>query len=93
MSDYKKHIIIAGSARSGTSWLAETISQTFRYRLLFEPDHGDNVEGSKVLTDKFIVNQQDCKELDLFLNRVFKNKIDNDWIAQNSNRKYKIGGH
>ena len=38
LKSYNKHIIIAGSARSGTSWLAEIIALQFRYRLLFEPE-------------------------------------------------------
>ncbi len=90
MNKFNKHIIIAGSARSGTSWLAEVISKTFRYRLLFEPDHEDHVLGAKVLSDKYIIEQQENWELNLFLNKVFKNRFDNDWIAQNSNRKYKM---
>jgi len=90
MGSYKKHIIITGSARSGTSWLSETISQAFRYRLLFEPDHPDHVREASFLADRLLVNSDDTKEVNRFLERILGNAIDNDWIAQNSNRKYKM---
>ena len=90
MKKYNKHIIIAGSARSGTSWLSEVISKTFRYRLLFEPDHENHVPKAKeLLTDKFIETEIN-KPLHRFLTKIFNNRLDNNWIAQNSNRKYKI---
>ncbi len=90
MKKYNKHIIIAGSARSGTSWLAEIIAKTFRYRLLFEPDHENHVPQAKeLLTDKYLSRPPE-KDLDIFLRKVFGNKLDNDWIAQNSNRKFKM---
>ena len=88
MAKFNKHIIITGSARSGTSWLSETISQTFRYRLLFEPDHDLHVPEAHVLTDTFITSAN--TNLNRFLNKIFRNTIDNNWIAQNSNRNYKM---
>lgn len=91
MKSFNKHIIITGSARSGTSWLAETISKTFRYRLLFEPDHENHVPNAKeLLCDKLIEPAKKHKKLDAFLIKIFSNKLDNNWIAQNSNRKYKM---
>ena len=54
MKSYSKHIIIAGSARSGTSWLAEIIALQFRYRLLFEPEHEFQTQEGHLICDKFI---------------------------------------
>lgn len=36
MSKYNNHLVVLGSARSGTSWLSELIAQQHRYRMLFE---------------------------------------------------------
>lgn len=90
-SYHKKHIIIAGSARSGTSWLAETMAKTFRYRLLFEPDHPIQVPKAKVLADTFVPDTLETpKEMGRYFTRVLNNTIDSNWIAQNSNRAYKM---
>ncbi|WP_461599627.1 sulfotransferase domain-containing protein [Winogradskyella sp.] len=90
MRSFNKHIIIAGSARSGTSWLAEIIALQFRYRLLFEPEHEYQTQEGHLICDKFISKQVLQKEQEEYFRRVFRNKIDNDWIAQISNRKFKM---
>lgn len=79
-----------GSARSGTSWLSESLAQAFRYRLLFEPDHPIHVPEASSFADKTFNKKKDYPKVNKFLNRVFSNRIDSDWIAQNSNRKYKM---
>lgn len=90
MKKFDKHIIITGSARSGTSWLCESISKTFRYRLLFEPDHPIQVPKAKVLADVILNEREDYPIVNNYLTKVFKNKVDSDWIGQNSNRKFKM---
>lgn len=91
MSNYsKKCLIIVGSGRSGTSWLAENLAKTFRYRLLFEPDHEFQIPRGAVLTDRLLDASLPIAEVDAYLGKLFKNRIDSDWIAQNSNRKYKM---
>lgn len=89
MKEFNKHLIIVGSARSGTSWLAETIAAQHRYRLLFEPEHEFNTKLGKLICDKNITPQNASPQIEKYLNKVFSNRIDNDWIAQCSNRKYK----
>jgi hypothetical protein len=89
MGYYNKHIIILGSARSGTSWLAETIAKQHRYRLLFEPDHEFQTKKGKLICDKWIENKEQAGKGHRYLKKVFANRVDNDWIAQNSNRKWK----
>jgi len=37
LGDEKDFVLVLGSGRSGTTWLADVISQAFRYRLIFEP--------------------------------------------------------
>ncbi|QIE60626.1 sulfotransferase domain-containing protein [Rasiella rasia] len=89
MNRFNKHIIIVGSARSGTSWLAETIAKQHRYRSLFEPEHEFQTKNGYLLCDKFIETSDAFKEGTAYLKNVFLNRVDSDWIAQNSNRKYK----
>jgi len=86
---FNKHIIIVGSARSGTSWLAETIAKQHRYRLLFEPDHEFQTKKGALICDKWMDDFKDAPEAFNYLKKVFANRVDNDWIAQNSNRKWK----
>lgn len=90
MKSYKKHIIITGSARSGTSWLSEVIAKQNRYRMLFEPEHEFNTPKGILIADQWIQNFKDAPEAHSYLKQVFANKVDNDWIAQLSNRKFKV---
>lgn len=78
-----------GSARSGTSWLCELLARPHRYRLLFEPEHEFNTKDGHLLCDRWIDGSVDADESYNYLKRVFSNKVNNDWIAQHSNRKWK----
>lgn len=89
MGKYNKHIIIVGSARSGTSWLCELMARPFRYRLLFEPEHEFNTKYGHLLCDRLIKDSRNAEKVHNYLKKVFLNRVDNDWIAQLSNRKWK----
>lgn len=89
MKAYKKHLIIVGSARSGTSWFSELIALQHRYRMLFEPDHEFNTKHGKLICDRFMTSQMNNSAIDGYLKRVFSNRVDCDWIGQISNRKWK----
>jgi hypothetical protein len=92
MNRFNKHTIVVGSARSGTSWLSENMAKVFRYRMLFEPEHTERTKKGHLVSDQMITadNHQDYKKGLSYLEQVFKNRVDSDWIAQNSNRKYKM---
>lgn len=89
MNPYNKHIVILGSARSGTSWFSEIIALQHRYRMLFEPEHEFNTEQGKLICDRYLTKDINSTAINQYLNLVFSNKVDCDWIAQLSNRKYK----
>ncbi|WP_299226420.1 sulfotransferase domain-containing protein [uncultured Psychroserpens sp.] len=89
MNTFRKHIIIVGTARSGTSWLSETIARQYRYRILFEPEQETRTKRGFLICDQWINNKNDSKEAYKYLKQVFSNKVDCDWIAQNSNRTLK----
>lgn len=87
--NFNKHLIIVGTARSGTSWLSETIAKQYRYRLLFEPEHEHNTQKGYLVCDQWIQDTTLQKHAVKYLKNVFLNRVDSDWIAQNSNRKLK----
>lgn len=89
MPKYDKHVIIVGTARSGTSWLSETIAQQHRYRMLFEPEQETRTKKGYLLCDQWIEHSEDSPEAHHYLKQVFANRVDSDWIAQNSNRTFK----
>ena len=89
MARFNKHSIIVGSARSGTSWLAETIAKQHRYRMLFEPDHEFQTPKGHLLCDRFVEEKAGFEKGNHYLTQVFSNTVDCNWIAQNSNRKWK----
>ncbi len=89
MGRFNKHIIVVGSARSGTSWLCELLARPHRYRLLFEPEHEFNTQNGYLLCDHWIEDAIDAGKGHHYLKRVFLNRVNNNWIAQHSNRKWK----
>ena len=89
MKRYDKHVIILGSARSGTSWFSELIARQHRYRMLFEPEHEHNTRDGKLLCDRYITTETTHPSIDAYLKNVFANRVDSDWIGQLSNRKWK----
>ena len=89
MSRNQNHIVILGSARSGTSWLSEIIALQHRYRILFEPEHEFNTEKGKLICDRYLTGSSASNNIKNYFKRVFSNRVDSDWIAQLSNRKWK----
>ncbi|WP_179018596.1 sulfotransferase domain-containing protein [Winogradskyella forsetii] len=89
MSPYRKHIVIVGSARSGTSWFSELIALQHRYRMLFEPEHEFNTKHGKLICDRYLTVNNSSDNINAYLKKVFANRVDCDWIAQISNRKWK----
>ena len=89
MKRYTKHIVIVGSARSGTSWFSELIARQHRYRILFEPEHEHNTRDGKLLCDRYITTETTNHSIKTYLKKIFSNSVDSDWIGQLSNRKWK----
>jgi hypothetical protein len=91
MSNCNKHILVLGSARSGTSWFSENLAKPFLYRMLFEPEHDERTLNGHLLTDRMFTKDNPApNEAMNYLNKVLQNRVDCNWIAQNSNRKYKM---
>lgn len=85
-----KPILVFGSARSGTSWLSELMAKPRGYRLLFEPEHEEHVPQGHLLADVWMKQVEDIGQARSFIKRFLANRVDNDWIGQNSHRKFKM---
>jgi len=90
MAAYNKHLIVVGTARSGTSWLAELIATQHRYRILFEPEHEYRTPKGKLICDQWFNKTKACYPTEnSYLKQVFSNTVDCNWIGQLSNRRLK----
>ncbi len=89
MKAFGKHIIIVGTARSGTSWLSETLAKQHRYRMLYEPEHETRTKKGYLICDQWLKDSTASSETHRYLRQIFANRVNCDWIAQNSNRKFK----
>ena len=70
--------------------MAEIIAQQFRYRLLFEPEHEFQTKNGHLICDRLILDSNITVDQKKYFEQIFKNKVDNDWIAQISNRRLKM---
>jgi hypothetical protein len=79
--DIGKSIFIAGSARSGTTWLAETISSQLPSRIIFEPFHTEKVaEFRKFNYFQYMRPMDRNDELRDYCQKVFSGQIRSPWI-------------
>ena len=81
--DPRQTILIFGSIRSGTTWLAEVLSSLDGYIQIFEPLHPDYVpEVSRIFTDRnpYIPPHQDWPEGHSLFSKIHSGKLINSWI-------------
>ena len=84
----KRTVLLLGSGRSGTTWLAGLLAGAFRYRLLFEPFHPDKVAGSDAVADRFFEPDAIPARVAEHLTNALDDRLDSLWIACNSNRRF-----
>ena len=79
--DPGKSILVAGAARSGTTWLAELISTQIPCRLMFEPFNTDLVcEYREFKYFQYMRPGEHNETLYAFAQKVFNGEIRNHWI-------------
>jgi len=93
-SSLRKSILVAGTARSGTTWLADLIASQITCRIMFEPFNPELVSEYRGF-HYFHYMRPERKEKDLytFARKVFTGEIRNRWIdRQNENifPKYRL---
>lgn len=84
----KQTVLIMGSGRSGTTWLAGILASPFRYRLLFEPFHPNHVPGAELVADKYFSPDDIPVKVCSFIHDAIIDQINSNWIAQSSNRRF-----
>lgn len=84
----KKTVLVLGTGRSGTTWLAGLLAAPFRYRLLFEPFHPEHVEGAERVADHYYPAEAIPSDVRSLCQAALGDRIDSDWIAQDSNRRF-----
>lgn len=87
--DIHRSILVAGTARSGTTWLADLIASQIPSRILFEPFNHDLVPDYHYF-HYFQYMRQDVEnpELYAFAQKVFKGEIRNRWIDRQNERVF-----
>jgi len=78
------------TGRSGSTWLAGLLASPFRYRLLFEPFHPGHVPGAELVADQYFAPSEIPDSIVAFVQRAMSDRIDSEWIAQHSNRRFRV---
>ncbi|WP_158308372.1 sulfotransferase [Thiocapsa marina] len=72
-------MIIAGSGRSGTTWVLDVLARTFRLRPIFEPLHPGAIKGAKAYAWKHVAPGGDLAGMDAFFREIFTGDISSCW--------------
>src|SRR5271157_343923 len=87
VGDYRKTVFLAGTGRSGTTWVEEIINGRNDFRIMFEPFHSKKVD---ILRDwNYIQYLRDDDRRDQFLipaSRILNGYIKNDWIDKENHK-------
>ncbi len=72
-------MIIAGSGRSGTTWVLDVLARTFRLRPIFEPLHPNAVKGAKAYAWRYVPPGTDIPGMDAFFRAIFTGDLSSCW--------------
>lgn len=79
--DIDKSIMVAGTARSGTTWLASIIASQFPSRIMFEPFHSLKVNAFlKFHYFQYMRPDEHNNDLFFYCSKIFSGRIKNSWI-------------
>ncbi|MGH7544424.1 MAG: sulfotransferase [Gemmatimonadota bacterium] len=79
--DVRKSILIAGTGRSGTTWLADVLATVFPCRIMFEPFHRDFIEAYRDFHYFHYARPAESDERLLsYCQTVFSGSIRHPWI-------------
>ena len=80
-------VLLVGSGRSGTTWLAELFAEQLRARILFEPFNGPQVpEYASFNYFQYMRPEDAYEDLKVFMSKVLAGRIRNPWIDRKVNR-------
>jgi hypothetical protein len=79
--------MIAGTARSGTTWLAEVLASRFAGRIMFEPFHAPRMKALRDLHYFHYLRPTDAnRALTTFARTVFSGEIRDPWVDRSVDR-------
>lgn len=80
-TELERSIIVAGTARSGTTWLAEVIASQMPARIMFEPFHSEFVEEfARFNYLQYMPPDEEDAALFDIVQRILTGQIRNSWI-------------
>lgn len=82
--DAQKTIIILGSTRSGSTWLAELISSVPGHIQIFEPMNAQYIKPARDINierNMYLTKEDSWQEGAFFFNRIFSGKLVNPWLC------------
>lgn len=80
-SDIQRSIMVAGTGRSGTTWLADIIASQIPCRIMFEPFHSRQVEAFRRFHYfQYMRPSEQNQELRAYCRRIFAGDVRNRWI-------------
>lgn len=89
----ERSIVVCGTPRSGTTWIADAIASTPGSRVLFEPLHVNRVPAvarAGIGWRPYIRPDRDWPAAEEFFRRVLEGRILNDWTAQQIGRPTRV---
>lgn len=85
--DLRKSILVAGTARSGTTWLGDLLAAQLPSRILFEPFNPELVpEYRSFHYFQYMQPGTENREFEVFARKVFSGEIRNRWVDRQNER-------
>ena len=76
----KETVIIAGSGRSGTTWVQDSLAAANNMRTLFEPLKPDSVSSAADFAYQYVDVHANNDELTTFMEKVFSGEMRSIWV-------------
>ena len=89
MGDPSKTIVLAGSGRSGTTWMGNIIAADWSFRTVFEPFDARKVPEAKaagILLRPYCSLEEECPALYNFTQRALAGKLRSKWVDRQGRR-------
>ena len=87
VGDYRKTVILAGTGRSGTTWIEEVINGRNDYRIMFEPFHSKYVDLLSGWSYRQYLRSDDRRDKFLIpADRILSGRIRNQWIDKDNQK-------
>lgn len=76
---FKSPKIIAGSGRSGTTWILDCLAESNKLATIFEPLHPKCVPSARKFADRYIREEDSVPELQKLIEKIFSGNLKSIW--------------